>query len=506
MKNFVKLLAVIAFAAAAVFAVIGCGDPKDNAGDGDKTINFDIAGSYIFPHPLGGDRAPLPWYFKSDKTFELTNYMDTTRTGKWSVLGNVIKLTVDPIDLGGTIIPALTESYNITASGNQVTLTFIGRYCYALMRLDVAGDDPSKITLTKICTVCGKGFCTCIPFLANTVSAGGVQTLAIKTDGSLWAWGWRDYNKYTPTRIGSETNWATVSADLGNSSEYDYTVAIKKDGSLWKKDYKLLDDYFHPIGTETNWASVSAGRGHRMAIKTDGSLWAWGDNFFGQRGDGTGDNFKTTPVRIGSETNWASVSAGGLYTVAIKTDGSLWAWGNNSYGQLGDGTSDNFKTTPVRIGSETNWATVSAGVAHTVAIKTDGSLWAWGNNYRGQLGDGTGGYDQQKDTPVRIGSETNWASVSAGYEHTVAIKTDGSLWAWGDNYSGQLGNGTISYNLKTTPVRIGSETNWATVSAGMFHTVAIKTDSSLWAWGSGGLLGDGTTDARYVPTQVKIPQ
>jgi len=109
MKNFVKLLAVIAFAAIAVFAVIGCGDPKGN--DGDKTINFNIAGSYTFPHPLGGDRDPLPWVFKSDKTFELKNYMDTNRTGKWSVLGNVIKLTVDPIDLGGTIIPALTESY-----------------------------------------------------------------------------------------------------------------------------------------------------------------------------------------------------------------------------------------------------------------------------------------------------------------------------------------------------------------------------------------------------------
>jgi YD repeat-containing protein len=158
--------------------------------------------------------------------------------------------------------------------------------------------------------------------------------------------------------------------------------------------------------------------------------------------------------------------------VAVKTDGTLWAWGYNGFGELGDGTTTQ-RVTPVQVGTDTRWASVAAGQWHTVAVKTDGTLWAWGNNSYGQLGDGT---TTQRHAPVQVGIDTNWASVAgsvaAGYGHTVATKTDGTLWAWGYNASGQLGNGTTTQRV--TPMQVGTDTHWASVAAGFYHTIGLR--------------------------------
>jgi len=256
------------------------------------------------------------------------------------------------------------------------------------------------------------------------------------------------------------------------------------------------------VGVGVNVRHVSAGGNHTVAIGTDGTLWAWGNNHFGQLGDGTIITHRTMPTRIGANSDWAYVSAGWDHTAAVRADGTLWTWGWNNVGQLGDGTMGiaNYRNTPAQIGTDTNWVSVSAGSGHTAAIRTDGTLWVWGNNENGQLGIGTvGGFIP---VPVQVQAGTLWESVSAGSNHTAAIRTDGSLWAWGFNGQGRLGDGTTTQRI--TPVRIGADNDWASVSAGNAHTAAVRTGGTLWTWGFNGQgrLGDGTTTNRSSPVQI----
>ncbi len=238
------------------------------------------------------------------------------------------------------------------------------------------------------------------------------------------------------------------------------------------------------------WKQVAAGTMLTVALTSDGSLYTWGSDVGGTLGDGGSWGQVNFPVLIGS--GFASVSAGSPHALAIKTDGSLYAWGYNSHGQLGDGTTLT-RNAPVLVG--TDFASASAGYGHTVAVKTDGSLYAWGQNSSGQLGDGS---NVDRNAPVFIGS--GFASASAGDGYTVAVKTDGSLHAWGSNAYGQLGDG--SQTNRNVPVFIGS--GFASAAAGYDHTVAIKTDGSLYAWGSGtwGELGNGTRSASLTPVFV----
>jgi alpha-tubulin suppressor-like RCC1 family protein len=254
------------------------------------------------------------------------------------------------------------------------------------------------------------------------------------------------------------------------------------------------------IAWGSNWKQVSSSS-HTAAIKTDGTLWTWGDNFYGGLGDNSVSN-KSSPVQtVAFGTNWKQVSAGILHTAAIKTDGTLWTWGYNNNGQLGDNSVSN-KSSPVQtISFGTNWKQVVCGSSHTAAIKTDGTLWLWGDNLYGQLGDNS---ISDKSSPVQtISFGTNWKQVVCGSTYTAAIKTDGTLWLWGrDNY-GQLGDNSVSN--KSSPVQtISAGTNWKQVSSGAGHTAAIKTDGTLWLWGLNGFgqLGDNSISNKSSPVQT----
>ena len=251
--------------------------------------------------------------------------------------------------------------------------------------------------------------------------------------------------------------------------------------------------------------TISAGGSHSLTIKSDSSLWAWGSNEFGQLGDGTTVD-KHVPVKIMDDV--LSVSAGGVHSLAIKLDGSLWVWGGNQYGQLGDGSKEDSHI-PAQIMIDISF--VDAGDRNTAVIKKDGSLWMWGSNEFGQLGDGT---TVDRHEPVKIMEGVN--SVSTSHSNTMAVKSDGSLWAWGRNEYGQLGDGTqtelgyddnwnqigIANHDKHSPVKIMDEV--LSVSIGRYHSMAIKTDNSLWAWGwnGRGQLGDGTNKNQNIPMKI----
>jgi alpha-tubulin suppressor-like RCC1 family protein len=339
--------------------------------------------------------------------------------------------------------------------------------------------------------------------LANwkLISGGNFHAHAVKTDGTLWAWGLNftdgrlGFNTLTnlyyssPVQVGALTNWKYV----GHNS--DHTTAIKTDGTLWAwgaNQYRQLghingSNYSSPVavGALTNWKLVDNGYFHTLAIKTNGSLWSWGWNRYGQCGHNTSSAsvYYSSPTQVGALTNWKSISAGGSHSsFAIKTDGTLWAWGMNVVGQLGIGSTGNYVSTPVQVGALTNWKQVSSGssdnnplelnhtTSHTLAIKTDGTLWAvGGRNDWGQLGLGT---TTNISTPVQIGTLTNWKSIATMQETSFALKTDGTLWAWGYNGNGSIGDRTTV--SKSSPIQIGSLTNWKSISAGKFVSAAIQ--------------------------------
>ena len=356
----------------------------------------------------------------------------------------------------------------------------------------------------------------------SAVSGGGYYSLCIRADGSVWTWGENGWgqigdNSFTerhlPTQIGSDRRWVAVAA-------HDHSVALQADGTLWawganrggqlgngQLQSGVVPAFVIPSSTPDSWASVSGGIYYSVALKSNGTLWAWGYNEFAQLGNGTTtDQPSPSPAQIGSDNDWVAVSGGYAFGLALKANGTLWGWGDNGNGQVGDGTTIR-KLSPVQIGTDNDWAAISAGALyHSLAIKANGTLWAWGRNESGQLGDGT---LVNKSAPVQIGTANDWVAVSAGGAHSLALKSNGTLWAWGYNgqgapHFGMLGDGTTVN--RSSPVRIGSDNTWREISAGYIHSTGRKSDGTIWVWGGNhqGELGLGGFTSVTIPTQVGV--
>jgi alpha-tubulin suppressor-like RCC1 family protein len=363
---------------------------------------------------------------------------------------------------------------------------------------------------------------TCFDLFMNVaaVAAGSTHTVMLKTDGTVWAWG---YNKYGQLGDGTTTDSTTpmqvsgltdVTAIAAGSL---HTIALKTDGTVWtwgaNSNGQLGDGTMTGSSTPvqvsglTDVTGIAAGKAHTLALKTDGTVWAWGYNGAGNLGDGTTTG-STMPVQVSGLTDVAGIAAGGEHTIVVKTDGTVWTWGWNFYGQLGAETTETCysvttpcSSTPVQVSGLTDVTAVAAGQYHSIALKTDGTVWAWGYNKYGQLGDGT---TTDSTTPVQISGLTDVTAIAAGSLHTIALKPDGTVWAWGANSAGKLGDGTTTDSA--TPVQVSGLTDVAGIAAGGEHTIVVKTDGTVWTWGWNfyGQLGDTTTTDRYTPVPVLV--
>jgi alpha-tubulin suppressor-like RCC1 family protein len=348
------------------------------------------------------------------------------------------------------------------------------------------------------------------PELVNTFRFAGLWTWG-RNGAALFGNGMLGDNTIThrssPVQtIAGGTNWKQV------ASLFYFSSAIKTDGTLWNwgsnNSGQLGDNSIthrsSPVQTVsggTNWKQVACGGTHAACIKTDGTLWLWGRNANGQLGDNS-ITHRSSPVQtVAGGTNWKLVACGAYYIAAIKTDGTLWTWGRNTNGQLGINDITH-RSSPVQtVSGGTNWKLVAGGYYHIASIKTDGTLWTWGINNYGQLGDNS---ITHRSSPVQtVAGGTNWKLVAGGYYHTACIKTDDTLWTWGQNANGALGDNTIVH--RSSPVQtVAGGTNWKQVAGGITNIVSIKTDGTLWLWGvnTNGSLGDNTVTNKSSPIQT----
>jgi alpha-tubulin suppressor-like RCC1 family protein len=289
----------------------------------------------------------------------------------------------------------------------------------------------------------------------------------------------------SPTPSEHSGGWQEVAAD------HNRTCGIKTDHTLWcwgapdtetDTEADKADGKPRPIGAGAIWEHVEVGAGHACAIRTDGSLWCWGNNQYGQLGDGSTKPAKS-PARVGHSRAWVSVSVAGSQwgasrTCAVTKNGALWCWGGAdkaTLSLLGLGSVKSAKS-PHRVGASDGWTSVSVGDTHACAVRDDHTLWCWGSNMSGELGDGT---TSHRVVPVRVGPGNGWADVSAGLTSTCATKTSGTLWCWGNAY------GPLGFRASTdvrAPRQVGDSRGWSQVATSEFHACATTHGGRLFCW------------------------
>lgn len=345
----------------------------------------------------------------------------------------------------------------------------------------------------------------------SSLAGGNSHSLALRADGTVQGWG---YNNVGQLGDGTTTNRSTpvtvsgLSGVTSLSAGYQYSLALKADGTVWSwglNDSRQLGD-----DTRTNrntpvtvldlsdMVSISAGEVHNLALRADGTVWSWGENLNGQLGDGTRSSVSLNRTMVSGLSGVASVSAGNRHSLALKADGTVWSWGYNAFGQLGDGTNTE-RTMPVAVSGLREIRGIATGGYHSLALKADGTVQSWGNNSFAELGDGT---STGRNTPGPVSLLSGITSIGTIYHHNMALKADGTVQSWGDSYGGQLGDGTTTQ--RPIPLTVSGLSGITRISPGYGHSMALKSDGTIWVWGSNstGQLGDGTTTDRLTPGPV----
>ena len=327
-------------------------------------------------------------------------------------------------------------------------------------------------------------------------SSGGRGFRGLKTDGTAWAWGYNNVgqlginigqpayavgDRSSPTQIGADNTWSSKF-----TSDDASTFWIKTDGTLWSWGYNPSGElglnehsigypfpsrsgmYSSPtqVGSDATWSDVIAAAGTTYATKTNGSLWSWGNGRGGNLGDNeSGPTHRiSSPAQVGTGTDWSKLagsSSGAAF--AIKTDGTTWSWGYDQYGKLGLNEAGGHRSSPTQLPG--TWNNFTKAYSHVIATKTDGTLWSWGYNPFGNLGlnDRGAGGSTSRSSPTQVPG-TTWSQVAAGYLTSMATKTDGTLWTWGENEAGQMGQntpGSPSAGAISSPTQVGTDTGWS---------------------------------------------
>jgi uncharacterized protein (TIGR03437 family) len=256
------------------------------------------------------------------------------------------------------------------------------------------------------------------------------------------------------------------------------------------------------VGGLTGVVSIAGGFYHSLALKSSGTVWAWGDNQSGELGNGNNTN-SSVPAQVGGLRDIVSIAAGGSHSLALKSGGTVWAWGSNQTGELGVGNNTN-SSVPIQVSGLTGVVAIAAGgypygFGTSLALESDGTVWAWGDNQYGELGNGS---NTNSNVPVQVTGLTGVTAIAGAFYHSLALKSDGTVWAWGDNQYGELGNGSTTNS--NVPVQVSGLTGVVALAGGLYHSLALKVDGTVWSWGYNvdGELGSGSNASSSVPVPV----
>jgi uncharacterized repeat protein (TIGR01451 family) len=470
-----------------------------------QNVSFNIVVSNLGPNTAEDlvmtDALPAGTTFVSCQSA----YIAATCTGppvgtNGTVTGRISTLEPTP---GGASPINFTIVANVTAAAGTVLQNTASATSF---RTD---PNPANNSATSSSTVVAESFFNA----ARAISAGWFHTTSLRNDATVWNWGRGDNGQLgdgnsgigvrsvTPVQVNGLGDVIAISDGAG------FVLALRSDGTVWSWGANEVGQLGDGTTTQrtrpvqvvnlTNVVAISADHFYGAAVKNDGTVWLWGYTpLFNQP--------NSSPVQLPGISNVAAISAGEGHLLMIKTDKTAWAVGSNARGELGDGTTTS-RTSPVQVSGLTNVAHIaSGGDEFSVAVKDDGTVWAWGINNAGELGPGGGSVNfDPHPIPIQVtGLPAGIQNVATGGDFVLTLAADGTIWSWGSNDSFQLGHGTSGgQNL---PKQIPNFTNVTAIAAGLHHSVALNNDGSVWTWGSNseGELGDGTTTMHLTPAKV----